>query len=105
LASAIANLLDGAVAGERLSPEQALLLLQSHDLASLARAADEVTRRKHPEPYRTYNVDRNVNYTNVCTSGCRFCAFSRTPGDPQGYVIDRRKLYEKIDETIRLGGD
>ena len=79
--------------------------MESHDLAALGRAADAVTCRLHPEPYRTYNVDRNVNYTNVCVSGCRFCAFSRRPDDPEGYLIDRRELYGKIEETIRLGGD
>ena len=105
MSSAIASVLDRAVAGERLSPEQALGLLESDDLAGLARAADALTRRLHPEPHRTYNVDRNVNYTNVCVSGCRFCAFSRKPGDPDGYVIDRGELYRKIEETIRLGGD
>ncbi|HUT94602.1 MAG TPA: cyclic dehypoxanthinyl futalosine synthase [Thermoguttaceae bacterium] len=105
MSSAIASVLDRAVAGERLGPEQALGLLESDDLAALARAADALTRRLHPEPYRTYNIDRNVNYTNVCASGCRFCAFSRKPGDPDGYVIDRGELYRKIEETIRLGGD
>jgi cyclic dehypoxanthinyl futalosine synthase len=105
LSSTITNLLDRAVAGERLSPKGALLLLEKADLASLAQAADAVTGRLHPEPYRTYNVDRNVNYTNVCVSGCRFCAFSRPIGHTEGYVIDRHRLYRKIDETAELGGD
>jgi len=105
LSFTITNLLDRAVAGERLSPEQALRLLESHDLASLAGAADDVARRLHAEPYRTYNVDRNINYTNVCVSGCRFCAFFRRPGHPEGYVIDREELYRKIQETVALGGD
>ncbi len=80
-------------------------MLESHDLAALGRAADAVARRLHPEPYRTYNIDRNVNYTNVCTSGCCFCAFSRRPGDPEGYVIGREELFRKIEETRALGGD
>ena len=105
MSSTITSLLERAVAGERLSPQQGLRLLESHDLVGLARAADAVTRRLHPEPYRTYNIDRNVNYTNVCVSGCRFCAFSRPPGDPEGYVIDRDALYRKIEETVALGGD
>jgi cyclic dehypoxanthinyl futalosine synthase len=98
-------ILDKAVSGKRLSPAEGLRLLQSHELAALARAADLVARRLHPEPYRTYNIDRNINYTNVCTSGCRFCAFSCRPGEPQGYVLDRGALYHKIQETIDLGGD
>lgn len=105
MSSSIRNVLERSLAGERLSAEEGLLLLESHDLAALGRAADAVTRRLHPEPYRTYNVDRNVNYTNVCVSGCRFCAFSRPPDHPEGYLIGRQELYAKIEETIRLGGD
>jgi cyclic dehypoxanthinyl futalosine synthase len=99
------DLLTKAVAGERLSPEEGLRLLESHDLAALGRAADEVTRRLHPENYRTYNIDRNINYTNVCTAVCDFCAFYRTPKSPEGYVLEREELYQKIQETLDLGGD
>ncbi|MEM1303644.1 MAG: dehypoxanthine futalosine cyclase, partial [Planctomycetota bacterium] len=80
-------LLEKAVAGERLSPTEGLQLLESQDLAAIGRAADEVTRRKHPENYRTYNIDRNVNYTNVCTAICNFCAFYRKPKDEDAYVL------------------
>jgi len=79
--------------------------MESHDLAALARAADAACRRFHPEPYRTYNIDRNINYTNICTSGCRFCAFSRALGDHEGYLIGRDQLYQKIQEAVDLGGD
>ncbi len=105
MSSPIAYPLEKALAGERLNRAEGVRLLESYDLAALAGAADAITRRKHPEPYRTYNIDRNINYTNVCTGGCRFCAFSRPPGDAQGYVIDRDELYQKIEETIALGGD
>jgi cyclic dehypoxanthinyl futalosine synthase len=100
-----ADLLAKAVAGERLTPDDGLRLLESHDLAALGRAADEVTRRLHPENYRTYNIDRNINYTNVCTAVCDFCAFYRTPKSPEGYVLDRGELLEKVQETVELGGD
>jgi cyclic dehypoxanthinyl futalosine synthase len=100
-----ADLLSKAVAGERLTPEEGLQLLESHDLAALGRAADEVTRRLHPENYRTYNIDRNINYTNVCAAVCDFCAFYRTPKSAEGYVLDRGELLEKIQETVELGGD
>src|SRR5918994_6851531 len=99
------DLLDKAVAGERLSAEEGLRLLESHDLAALGRAADEVTWRLHPENYRTYNIDRNINYTNVCTAVCDFCAFYRTPKSPEGYVLNREELYQKLQETLDLGGD
>jgi cyclic dehypoxanthinyl futalosine synthase len=105
LTSSIRQLLDEAICGRRLQRDEGLRLLESHDLAALARAADAVCRRLHPESYRTYNVDRNINYTNVCIGGCRFCAFSRRPGDPQGYVLPRKELLEKIRETVALGGD
>ena len=84
------SLLEKAVAGERLSPEEGLRLIESNDLTALGRAADEVTRRMHPEPYRTYNIDRNINYTNVCTAVCDFCAFYRSPKSDEGYVLPAR---------------
>jgi len=105
LSSSIIALLDRAVSGRRLAPTEGLRLLESHDLAALGEAADAACRRLHPEPHRTYNIDRNINYTNICIGGCRFCAFSRRLGDPQAYVIDRPALYQKIHETIELGGD
>jgi cyclic dehypoxanthinyl futalosine synthase len=98
------QLLDKAASGGRLSADEGLALLESHNLAALGRAADAVTRRLHPEPFRTYNIDRNINYTNICTSGCRFCAFSRKVGDADGYVIAPDELDRKIEETIALGG-
>lgn len=101
----ITEILDRTVAGERLSDADALQLLQSHDLATLGRAADEMTRRLHPESYRTYNIDRNINYTNVCTAVCHFCAFYRPPKSDEGYVLDRDVLLKKIEETVELGGD
>jgi cyclic dehypoxanthinyl futalosine synthase len=99
------EILDKAIAGERLTPAEGLRLLESHNLAALGRAADSVTRRLHPENYRTYNIDRNINYTNVCTAVCDFCAFYRAPKSNEGYVLDRDELYQKIQETLDLGGD
>jgi cyclic dehypoxanthinyl futalosine synthase len=99
------GVLEKAVAGNRLTPQEGLRLLESHDLAALGRAADEVTRRLHPENYRTYNIDRNINYTNVCTAVCDFCAFYRAPKSSEGYVLSREELLQKIQETVELGGD
>ena len=101
----IQTLLDQAVAGERLSPEEGLRLLESHDLTALGRAANEVSLRMHPENYRTYNIDRNINYTNICTAVCDFCAFYRSPKSGEGYVLDRDVLLEKIRETVEMGGE
>ena len=98
-------LLDKAVSGERLSPDEGLRILESHDLVAIGAAADAVSRRLHPEPYRTFNIDRNINYTNVCSAVCDFCAFFRKPKSPEGYTLEREVIFQKIEETVALGGD
>jgi cyclic dehypoxanthinyl futalosine synthase len=97
--------LQKAVEGRRLSVEEGVALFGCRDLPALGRAADAVSRRMHPEPYRTYNIDRNINYTNICAAVCDFCAFYRKSGDAEAYVLPRDVLYKKIEETIALGGD
>ena len=99
------RLLDKAVDGQRLTPGEGLKILESHDLVAIGQAADAIVRRLHPEPYRTYNIDRNINYTNVCSAVCDFCAFFRRPKSPEGYVLDKETIYKKIEETVALGGD
>ncbi|MCA9128488.1 MAG: dehypoxanthine futalosine cyclase [Planctomycetales bacterium] len=101
----IERILDKACAGERLSVEDGLALLQHHQLPAIGAAADRVTRRMHPESFRTYNVDRNINYTNVCTAVCDFCAFYRSPHSSEGYVLSQDELYQKVAETVELGGN
>jgi cyclic dehypoxanthinyl futalosine synthase len=105
LNSTIPSVLQKAVDGQRLTPEEGLALFDCHDLAALGRAADAVCRRLHPEPYRTYNIDRNIHYTNICAAVCDFCAFYRKTGDADAYVLPREVIYQKIEETIALGGD
>ena len=105
MSSAIAPLLDKAVDGGRLTPEEGLRLFESHDLVALGEAANAVTKRLHPEPFRTYNIDRNINYTNACTAVCDFCAFYRPPGHEEVYVLQRDVLLKKIEETVALGGE
>ena len=87
-----------------LTPEQALDLLRSFDLVGTGMAADALRRKLHPEGVATYVIDRNINYSNVCASGCDFCAFWRPPGHPEAYVLDRETLFAKIQETLELGG-
>lgn len=101
----VARVLEKAKNGERLTPADGVALLESHRLAAIGQTADAVARRLHPEPYRTYNIDRNVNYTNVCTAVCDFCAFYRKPRSGEGYVLSREELYQKIEETLALGGN
>jgi cyclic dehypoxanthinyl futalosine synthase len=100
-----AILQDVVEGGRRLSPDEGVALLRSADLLTLGRAADAVCKRLHPGPYRTYNIDRNINYTNVCTAVCDFCAFYRKVDDTEAYVLDRPVLLEKVRETVALGGD
>ncbi len=104
-AISVQEILAQAVEGERLTPDEGLRLLKEASLASLGRAADEVTRRLHPEPYRTYNIDRNINYTNVCTAVCDFCAFYRGPKSDEGYVLSIDQILAKVQETVDLGGE
>jgi cyclic dehypoxanthinyl futalosine synthase len=89
-------------AGERLSRQEALSLWDL-DLLTLGRWADRSRWRLHPEPRVTYVVDRNINYTNICVSGCRFCAFYRPPGSPEGYVLDDAALDLKLEGNQGIG--
>jgi cyclic dehypoxanthinyl futalosine synthase len=92
------------LAGERISVSEALLLAESADLHRLGFLANAVRRRLHPESRVTYVVDRNVNYTDICVSACKFCAFFKAPEDPQGSVLSFAELGRKIEETLALGG-
>jgi cyclic dehypoxanthinyl futalosine synthase len=96
--------LDKAFAGERLTFEEGLALLEHAPFLELGQAADAARERKHPDGVATYIVDRNINYTNVCVANCTFCAFYRKPGDPEGYVLPMEELLAKIRETQELGG-
>lgn len=87
-----------------LKAKEALDLLRSDDLLALGMAADQARRARHPENVVTYQIDRNVNYTNFCTEYCSFCAFYRPMGADDGYVLDLETIYGKIDETLALGG-
>ncbi len=87
-----------------LTPSQALDMLRSDDLIGVGMEADGVRRRLHPGNVVTYQIDRNVNYTNFCTEYCSFCAFYRPMGSTEGYVQPLESICQKIDETLALGG-
>ena len=87
-----------------LSPSQALEMLRSDDLIGVGMEADAVRKRLHPGNVVTYQVDRNINYTNFCTEYCSFCAFYRPMGSAEGYVQPFESICQKIDETLALGG-
>lgn len=97
-------IVDKVYRGERITIEEGLVLFEDADLLTLAGMAEHKRFELHPDKNITFVVDRNINYTNICMSGCRFCAFYKTPESGEGYVISRESLHEKIQETIDLGG-
>ncbi len=105
MSSTASTILQHALEGCRLTTEEGVRLFREASLLDLGRAAQARCVQLHPEPYRTYNIDRNINYTNVCTAVCDFCAFYRKGDDSDAYVLDRQVLLEKIRETVALGGD
>ena len=88
----------------RIGDIEALALLEAGDLLEVGARADEVRRRLHPGDEVTFIVDRNINYTDYCISGCRFCAFYKKPGSGEGYLLAEEDIHRKIEETIALGG-
>lgn len=91
-------------AGRSLNGRDALFLLRETELTTLGRLADEVRRRRHPEGRVTFVVDRNVNYTNVCRTGCRFCAFYRRPEAADAYLLSHQQIIDKVAELDACGG-
>src|SRR5258705_5215008 len=87
-----------------LTSLEAVELFESDDLIGIGMAADAVRKRWHPEGVVSYIIDRNINYTNFCTEYCSFCAFYRAPNSPEGYVLPKEVIYDKIQETLDLGG-
>jgi cyclic dehypoxanthinyl futalosine synthase len=90
-----------------LTKAQAVEMFRSDDLIGIGMEADAVRRRLHPEGVVSYIIDRNINYTNLCTEYCTFCAFYapiKGPGRAKGYVLDFETIYDKIRETVEMGG-
>jgi cyclic dehypoxanthinyl futalosine synthase len=97
-------LLADAAAGIRISADEAIRLYQQASTLDLGKAADARRRALHPDGIVTYIIDRNVNYTNVCVTRCKFCNFYRPPGSKEGYTLPREVLAQKLQETVDLGG-
>jgi cyclic dehypoxanthinyl futalosine synthase len=90
-----------------ITRQQALDMFRCDDLLGIGMEADAVRHRLHPEGVVTYVIDRNINYTNFCTEYCTFCAFYapiKGPGTVKGYVLDFDTIYDKVRETVELGG-
>ena len=87
-----------------ISSHEARDLFASDDLIGVGMAADAIRRKIHPEGVVSYIIDRNINYTNFCTEYCSFCAFYRPMGSTEGYILSHEIIFDKIQETLDLGG-
>ncbi len=103
--ASIAALLDRAADGGRISPDEALRLYREAPFHALGRAADTVRRRRYAETAEiaTYLIDRNINYTNVCVTACKFCAFYRPPKHAEGWTRDLDDILGRCGEAVQLG--
>jgi cyclic dehypoxanthinyl futalosine synthase len=99
----IASLLDHAADGGRITPDEALLLYTDAPLHALGQAADAVRRLRYPDNIATYIIDRNINYTNVCLTACKFCAFYRAPGHAEGWTHPLEEILRRCGEAVSLG--
>ena len=90
---------------EMLSVEEGVFLFENAPLAELMYVADELRKKQVPHGKVTWQIDRNVNTTNVCIANCKFCNFYRVPGHADAYITDMETYKKKIEETIRFGGD
>ena len=91
--------------GQRINSGEALRLFNDGNLYHLGMAANYIRQQKHPEPVVTYVIDRNINYTDICISACKFCAFYKAPEDKAGSVLSFAELGEKIEEMQKLDGN
>ncbi len=100
----LAEITEKLNSGGRIDRGEARYLLKCADLLAVGRLADNVRRRLHPHNRVTFVVDRNVNYTNICLSGCRFCAFYRSPGAEGGYLLSHEEIFVKVRVLVEQGG-
>ncbi len=101
----VARLYEKALNFEFLSVEEGVYLFENAPLAELMFVADELRKKQVPHGKVTWQIDRNVNTTNVCIANCKFCNFYRIPGHPEAYITDMPVYRKKIEETFKYGGD
>ncbi|MBI5858416.1 MAG: dehypoxanthine futalosine cyclase [Sphingobacteriales bacterium] len=99
------DLYQKAVAFEFLTIEEGVYLYHHAPLADLMFIADELRKKQVPHGKVTWQIDRNVNTTNVCIANCKFCNFYRIPGHAEAYITDMPTYRKKIEETLKWGGD
>jgi cyclic dehypoxanthinyl futalosine synthase len=102
--SKIKDIADKIEASERIDLDDARRLMLHPNVAEIGLLANLVRERLHPTDRVTYNIGRNINYTNVCWVKCDFCAFYRAPGSDEGWTLPKDQIFEKIDALVRLGG-
>ena len=101
----LSTLYDRALQQQFLSIEEGVFLFQNAPLTELMYVADELRKKQVPHGKVTWQIDRNVNTTNVCIANCKFCNFYRIPGHADAYITDLDTYKRKIEETFRWGGD
>lgn len=89
---------------KRISPDEALHLLQNEDLKTLGQRAYAIKEQLHPQKLTTFVIDRNINYTNICHVGCKFCAFKHAKNSSNAYILNFAQIDEKIEELLAIGG-
>ncbi len=99
----IDSILQRGADGGRITPEEALLLYTEAPFHALGEAADAVRRRRYPDSVVTYLIDRNINYTNVCVTACKFCAFYRAPKHSEGWSHPMEEILHRCGEAVELG--
>ena len=99
----IDDILQRGADGGRITPEEALLLYTEAPFHALGEAADAVRRRRYPDNIVTYLIDRNINYTNVCVTACKFCAFYRAPKHNEGWTHPTEEILRRCGEAVELG--
>lgn len=100
----IDRILHKASAGGRIDVEECITLFESDQIEKMGHTANQIMQKWHPEPITTFVIGRNINYTNICDVYCRFCAFYRPPGSAEGYVLPDETIFQKIQETLDVGG-
>jgi len=103
----VGSLLERAISLDFLSEEEGIFLFEHAGTAELMYAANEIRKikKQNTSDIVTWQIDRNVNTTNVCVANCKFCNFFRVPGHPESYITDDETYKRKIEETFSLGGD
>jgi cyclic dehypoxanthinyl futalosine synthase len=103
MTESVRDVLDRAAQGERISGAEALRVLQNAPFLDLAQAAGARARALNPGGVATFQIDRNINYTNACITDCTFCAFYRPPGHPESYVLGYEQVLAKVEQAVALG--